>query len=99
MALRWATGDADRIADARMPENRDLSKRQPGVDLEARQSVLCSSVHGSPAEGVERAVFEAWKKWYGDALDSVRRLPVGGPDRRVDEQVDAAIARVMRRSW
>ena len=34
-------------------------------------------------------ILEAWRRWYGEALDSVRRLPVTGPSPRVD----AAVAR------
>lgn len=71
------------------------------LELEARQSrTLIERAADRPAAATaERVVFDAWKKWYGEALDSVRRLPVGGRDRAVDEGVDAAIARVTGRRW
>jgi hypothetical protein len=31
----------------------------------------------------------AWRKWYGEALESVRRLSVSGPSAAVDRAVAA----------
>ena len=39
-------------------------------------------------------VLAAWRKWYGEALDSVRRLPVSGPSSALDARVAAAQARL-----
>jgi aminopeptidase YwaD len=41
-------------------------------------------------------ILEAWRKWYGEALDSVRRLKPGAPSAKVDAAVDAARARLDR---
>jgi aminopeptidase YwaD len=40
----------------------------------------------------EREVQAAWVKWYRDALESVRTLPVTGPSSQVDAKVAAAIS-------
>ena len=37
-------------------------------------------------------ILRAWRKWYGEALESVRRLPVPGPSATVDEAVVQAIS-------
>jgi aminopeptidase YwaD len=42
-------------------------------------------------------ILEAWRKWYGEALVSVRRLKPGAPSAAVDAAVDAARA-IVRRS-
>jgi aminopeptidase YwaD len=36
-------------------------------------------------------IVAAWRKWYGEALDSVRRLSVSGPSTAVDQAVDRAL--------
>jgi aminopeptidase YwaD len=38
-------------------------------------------------------ILAAWRKWYGEALDSVKRLSPGGPFASVDGAVEAAKAR------
>jgi aminopeptidase YwaD len=35
-------------------------------------------------------ILAAWRKWYGEALDSVRRLSVTGPSTAVDQAVERA---------
>jgi aminopeptidase YwaD len=35
-------------------------------------------------------IMSAWRKWYGEALDSVRRLSVSGPSAGVDRAVERA---------
>ena len=39
-------------------------------------------------------ILDAWQKWYGEALDSVRRLKPGPPSATVDAAVAAARARL-----
>ncbi|HET7694236.1 MAG TPA: M28 family peptidase [Vicinamibacterales bacterium] len=39
-------------------------------------------------------ILEAWRKWYGEALDSVRRLKPGEPSSAVDAAVAAARTRL-----
>ena len=42
----------------------------------------------------EREVQAAWVKWYREALESVRRLPVTGPSAAVDAKVAEAVSAV-----
>ena len=46
----------------------------------------------------EREVQAAWLKWYREALDSVRTLPVTGPSSQVDARVAQSIA-ASTRGW
>ena len=39
-------------------------------------------------------MFEAWKKWYVEALQSVLRLPVTRTDPGLRRAIDAAVERV-----
>ena len=39
-------------------------------------------------------ILDAWKKWYREALESVRRLPAAGPSAAVDAKVAAAQSRL-----
>jgi hypothetical protein len=42
------------------------------------------------AAATEQQVLAAWTKWYGEALDSVLRLPAGGPTDSLRQQIAAA---------
>jgi hypothetical protein len=42
------------------------------------------------AQGADRVILDAWVKWYGEALDSVLRLPPAGPDETLRRRVAAA---------
>ncbi len=66
----------------------DLERRQ-GADLVARASDRAAG------EKVEAQVIEAWKKWYGEALDSVARLSVTGSSEPVTAAIDAAKQRIV----
>jgi aminopeptidase YwaD len=65
----------------------ELERRQ-GADLVARAS------DRGAGEKVEAQVIDAWKKWYGEALDSVARLPVTGSSAPVTAAIDAAKQRI-----
>jgi hypothetical protein len=67
-------------------ERRLALERAQGASIVARAS------DRGAAEDVERQVAAAWVKWYGEALDSVLRLPVGGPNAVVEDQVSRAKA-------
>ena len=45
-------------------------------------------------QGATEEILAAWRKWYGEALDSVRRLAVSGPSPAVDAAVTRARGRV-----
>ena len=64
--------------------------------LERRQSreIVTAAADRRAAEAREAAVFDAWKRWYAEALDSVRRLPVVPVPPALAEEIDRAIARV-----
>jgi len=40
-------------------------------------------------------ILAAWRKWYSEALESVRRLPVSGPSAKVDAAVASAQGSLM----
>jgi hypothetical protein len=64
--------------------------------LERRQgAALVSGASDRPkAEATEQVVLDAWRKWYSEALDSVRRLPVTGASASVDGRVAQAQQRL-----
>jgi hypothetical protein len=47
-------------------------------------------------ENAQAVTISAWSAWYGEALDSVRRLSVSGPSSGVDAAVASARARIGR---
>ncbi len=47
-----------------------------------------------PDQAVEQQVREAWLKWYGEALDSVLRLPPAGADAALRARVELAKTRL-----
>jgi aminopeptidase YwaD len=59
-------------------------ERKQGLDLVAK------AADRAAAEKIEQQVIAAWIKWYGEALDSVRRLPANGPSPVVQTRVDEA---------
>jgi hypothetical protein len=63
--------------------------------LEQRQgqSIVAAAADRAKAEETERAVLAAWRKWYVEALESVRTLPVKG----TSADLDARIAQVQQR--
>ena len=69
----------ERAAAARLALER---KQGPGIVAKAGDRAA--------AEKVESQVIAAWIKWYGEALDSVVRLPAAGPSPGVQSRVDAA---------
>ena len=50
------------------------------------------------AEATEAKVIAAWIKWYGEALDTVVRLPAGGADDALRRRVGEAKAS-LRQAW
>jgi aminopeptidase YwaD len=45
-------------------------------------------------QGATEQIMAAWRKWYSEALDSVRRLSVSGSSAALDQAVDRAKARL-----
>jgi aminopeptidase YwaD len=57
--------------------------------LEQKQgaTLVASASDPAKAEATEAAVIAAWRKWYGEALESVRRLPVKGTSPALDARI------------
>ncbi|MEO8521712.1 MAG: M28 family peptidase, partial [Acidobacteriota bacterium] len=74
--------DADAAADlvGRAGIDRLALERRQGRDV--------------PDQAVEQQVREAWLKWYGEALDSVLRLPPAGADAALRARVELAKTRL-----
>jgi aminopeptidase YwaD len=66
--------DASAVLDivASAAARRLALERQQGAALVAQAADVAA------AKAIEQRVKSAWIKWYGEALDSVERLPVGG---------------------
>jgi hypothetical protein len=64
--------------------------------LEQRQgaALVAAAADRAKAEETEQAVLSAWRKWYGEALESVRRLPVSGSSATLDARVTQAQQRL-----
>jgi hypothetical protein len=64
--------------------------------LERRQGseIVAKASDRAAAEATESQVIGAWIKWYGEAFDSVSRLPVTGPTDALASRIQAARARL-----
>ena len=60
--------------------------------LERRQgpAIVAKAADRTVAEKVEAQVIAAWIKWYGEALDTVARLPARGPTPALLARIDTA---------
>jgi hypothetical protein len=60
--------------------------------LEQKQgaAIVAADQDRSKAEETEAAVMQAWRKWYGEALESVRRLPAGAVSPALDAKISQA---------
>lgn len=66
--------------------------------LERKQgtAIVASAADRSRAEAIEAEVIAAWRKWYSEALESVRRLPPGGTSAALDARVSQAQRRLQQ---
>jgi len=64
--------------------------------LEQKQGpgVVAAATDRVKAEETEKAVLSAWRKWYSEALDSVRHLPVKGTTPSLDAKITQAQERL-----
>ena len=83
-------GDALAIVDLveRAAVTRLALERRQGADLVARARDRAA------AEKVEAQVMAAWVKWYGEALDSVSRLPTTAVSPALTSRITAAKGRL-----
>jgi hypothetical protein len=60
--------------------------------LEHKQgaSIVAAATDRATAEATESAVLAAWRTWYHEALDSVRRLPAAGASAALDARISQA---------
>ena len=76
----------------------DLLAASAGARLALEQkqgaTIVASAPDRAKAEATEAAVLAAWRKWYGEALDSVRRLPVKGTSPALDARIAQAQLRL-----
>jgi hypothetical protein len=81
-----ASADAtDGVAVATMIEQAGTAR----LALERTQgpSIVAGAPDKAAAETTEQQVLAAWIKWYGEALDSVLRLPATGETHALADQV------------
>lgn len=80
--------ESDALAVVELLE-RSASAR---LALERRQgpAIVAKAPDRAAAEKVEQQVIAAWRKWYGEALDSVTRLPASGMSTVVQTRIDSA---------
>jgi aminopeptidase YwaD len=76
----------------------DLLSASAGARLALEQkqgaTIVASAADRAKAETTEAAVLAAWRKWYGEALDSVSRLPVKGTSPALDARIAQAQQRL-----
>ena len=86
--LLAAAGERDALAVVELLE-RAASAR---LELERRQGkdMIVKAEDRAEAEAVEAQVIAAWIKWYGEAFESVTRLPVSGMTPALMARLEAA---------
>jgi hypothetical protein len=55
----------------------DAAKRRLALEREQGVGLVAKSPDAAAAAATEQRVRAAWIKWYGEAFDTVERLPVG----------------------
>ena len=87
--MRWAEV-------SRRQEREDIEREAIRQALEQTQGaeILKTAADKTAAEATEQAVLAAWRKWYGEALESARRLPARGSTPALDARVQQAQQRL-----
>jgi Zn-dependent M28 family amino/carboxypeptidase len=88
-----ATADAN---DATAVVDLLAASASTRLALEQKQgaALVASATNRASAEATEAAVIAAWRKWYSEALESVRRLPVKGSTPALDARIAQALERL-----
>lgn len=91
----WLLASADE-RDALAVADLLAASASARLALERKQgaAIVASAPDRSKAEATEAAVLAAWRKWYDEALDSVRRLPVKGSSPALDARIAQAQQRL-----
>jgi aminopeptidase YwaD len=89
----WLLASADvRDAEVVVDLIGDAAARRLALERAQGPGIVGAAADRQKAEAVEQQVLQAWIKWYGEALDSVLRLPVSGADEALQTKVQAAKA-------
>ncbi len=91
----WLLATADE-RDANATVDLLVASAAARLALEQRQgaALVAAAPDRAQAEATEAAVLAAWRKWYGEALESVRRLPVRGASPALDARIAQAQQRL-----
>jgi len=87
----WTLASAD-TADTRAVLRIVLDAAQKRLELERLQggTLIANTADKAAAAATEQRIRAAWMKWYGEALDSIERLPVDGADVALRRDIAAA---------
>ena len=87
----WTLASAD-TADARAVLRIVLDAAQKRLELERVQGVtaVANAADKAAATATEQRIRAAWVRWYGEALDTIERLPVKGADVALRRDIEAA---------
>jgi len=89
----WLLASASGVdASAVLQTIVDASTRRLALEREQGTALIAKAPDSTAAAATERAVMAAWIKWYGEALDSVERLPVEGPTDSLKGEIATAKA-------
>ena len=91
----WLLSSADQ-QDAQAVVDLLSASADARLALEQRQgpAIVAAAPDRAKAEETERAVLAAWRKWYIEALESVRTLPVSGTPAGLDARIAQAQQRL-----
>ena len=91
----WLLATADE-RDANATVDLLVASATARLALEQKQgaTLVAAAPDREKAEATEAAVLAAWRKWYGEALESVRRLPVKGTSPALDARIAQAQQRL-----
>ena len=91
----WFLASADE-RDATAVADLLVASAGTRLALEQRQgaTLVSAAADRAKAEETEAAVRGAWRKWYDEALESVRRLPVKGSSPALDAKIAQAQQRL-----
>jgi hypothetical protein len=85
--------DRDGLAVAELIESAAV--RRLALEREQGATLITQAPDRGAAEAVEREVIAAWIKWYGEALDTVARLPVSRASSELTARIERAKAKLM----
>ncbi len=89
----WLLASADaRDAEVIVDLIEGAATRRLALERRQGPGIVAAAADRAKAEAVEQQVLQAWIKWYGEALESVVRLPVSGADEGLRTKVHAAKA-------